>query len=137
MNVERMLRIAKEQSWWESFIENMKGYYKSLDEFLKRFDKESIAKDFFIYAFIWDETKEGRSFWAEACKDTCKKYHDTSVKVFKEDITYEPVAIFIGSDTRGFKDTLVSHKISFDAIRAEGKYLTAYKITYKIVEEWI
>lgn len=137
MNIKRMLRIAKEQPWWNSYVENVKNRHRSLDEFLKTLDKESRAEDFFSKAFSWVATKERFHFWETVSVETCKKYRDTSVKVFVKDAVFEPVAKSAGLDIKEFTDTLISNKISFDIIETEGKYLVAYKITYKIVEEWI
>lgn len=137
MNIERMLRIAKEQPWWNFFVENVKDKFGSMDRFFKKLNKESDAEDFFTHAFVWSNTKEGHHFWEEACSDTCNKYYDHSIKVFVKDIVFTPVAKSVGLNVKEFSGTLESNKISFDVIKTEGKYLVAYEGTHKIVEEQI
>lgn len=137
MNVRRMLRIAKEQPWWESYVENTKSSFGSMDKFLKKLDEKSDAEDFFTLPFLWRDTKEGIHFWEDVCTETCNKYYDNSVKVFKKDIVSKPVAKAIDLTMKEFSDILESNKISFSVIETEGKYLVAYELIYKIVEEWI
>lgn len=137
MNIERMLRIAKEQPWWNSYVKNVRNQFGSLDKFLKKLNKESDADDFFTLPFVWRDTKEGIHFWEKVCIDTCEKYRDTSVKIFKKDIVSKPVAKAIDLTVKEFSDALASNKISFSVIDTDGKYLVAYELTYKIVEEQI
>lgn len=137
MNIKRMLRIAKDQPWWNSYVENVKNSFGSMDKFLKKLDEKSNAEDFFTLPFLWRDTKEGIHFWEKVYIDTCDKYYDNSVKVFKKDIVSKPVAKAVDLTMKEFSDALVSNKISFSVINTEGKYLVAYELIYKIVEEWI
>lgn len=108
-----------------------------MDKFLKKLDEKSNAEDFFTLPFLWRDTKEGIHFWEKVYIDTCDKYYDNSVKVFKKDIVSKPVAKAVDLTMKEFSDALVSNKISFSVINTEGKYLVAYELIYKIVEEWI
>lgn len=137
MNVRRMLRIAKEQPWWNSYVENVKNGFGPMDKFLEKLDEKSNAEDFFTLPFIWRHTKEGIHFWEGVCAETCDKYYDNSVKVFKKDITSKPVAKAIDLTVKEFSGALASNKISFTLIKTEGNYLVAYELTYKIIEEWM
>lgn len=141
MNIERMLRIAKEQPWWNSYVKNVRNQFGSLDKFLKKLNKESDADDFFTLPFSWRDTKEGLHFWEKVCIDTCEKYRDTSVKIFiREPYGKVRVAKLIDAavdDEPRFISALKDTRICYDSIESEGMDLVAYKNSYKIVEEWM
>lgn len=137
MNIERVMRIAKEQPWFDSFKKNVISEYGDFNKFLKENGKNAPVKHFFEGAFHWLDTEEGFDFWKKVRDYFQKIYCDTSVKVFVKDVVFTPVAKSVGLGVKEFSDTLESNKISFDVIKSEGKYLVAYKATYKIVEEWI
>ena len=137
MNIKRVMRIATEQPWFDSFKKNVISEYGDFDKFLKENGKNEPVKFFFEGAFHWLDTEEGLYFWEKVMNDFQKIYFDTSVKVFVKDTVFTPVAKSIELDVKEFTNALESNKISFDVIKSEGKYLVAYKTTYKIVEEWI
>ena len=141
MNIKRALRIAQEQSWFNSFKKNVISAYGNFDVFLEMFTKDAPINSFFERAFCWNITKEGTSFWIGVMDDFRKIYCDDSVKVFvKESCGKEPVAKLINAtidDKQRFISTLKDTGTCCDSIVLEGKDLVAYKNSYKIVEEWI
>ena len=98
MNIKRALRIAQEQSWFNSFKKNVISAYGNFDVFLEMFTKDASINSFFERAFCWNTTKEGTSFWIGVMDDFRKIYYDDSVKIFvKEACGKEPVAKLINA----------------------------------------
>ena len=141
MNIKRALRIAQEQPWFERFKKYTISCYEDFEIFLNKASKSYFAKDFIDSAFIWDMTKEGQEYWKGVCDDFVKKYYDKSVKIFvKEACGKEPVAKLINAtmdDEQRFVSALKDTGICYDSVVREEKDIVAYKLTYKIEEEWI
>ena len=141
MNIKRALRIAQEQSWFNSFKKNVISEYGNFDNFLNTFTKDTSIDSFFYGAFRWPDTKEGLNFWSGAMHDFVKKYYDKSVKIFvKEAYGQIPVAKLINAtidDEQRFVSALKDTGICYDSVVLKGKDLVAYKNIYKIEEEWI
>ena len=139
MNIKRVMRIAREQPWFNSFKKNVISAYGNFDVFLEMFTKDTPINSFFEEAFCWNVTKEGTSFWIGVMDDFRKIYCDDSVKIFvKEACGKEPVAKLINAtidDEQRFVSTLKDTGICYDSVVLEGKDLVAYKNIYKIEEE--
>lgn len=141
MNIDRAIRIAKEQPWWSAYKKNVENVYKDCDRLFDILAKGKRSAEAFINeAFTWRETPEGVDFWTDVEKDFKEKYYDNSVRVFvQKSIDRIPVAKLVDFK-RGdlaFIEAMKKAGISYDFISHEGNDLVAYKNNFKIEEEWI
>jgi len=58
----QFVKLLKESGAWKNFIENlqMENFTRTFDNFMAFAD----PKDYFVAAFRWEDTKQGKVFWA-------------------------------------------------------------------------
>lgn len=138
MDIETLLRLAKKQSWWNAFREQIHRDI-SPEELAELAIKENDYTLFFARAFYWKGSKEGLDYWRKIANDFCKMVEDyeKSTPTFK---AYEDkilVARFVGwedlqsVDVKKLKDlvakTLNDNNIAFDLIVIDDGEIKAFK----------
>lgn len=146
MDIETLLRLAKKQSWWNAFREQITRDI-SPEELAELAIKENNYILFFARAFYWKGSKEGFDYWRKIANDFEKMVEDyeKSIPTFKAYEKKVLVARFVGWEESQTKDynyfkniaakTLQENNIAFDMIAVDNDEIRAYKSETYFVRE--
>ena len=138
MDIETLLRLAKKQSWWNSFRGQIRQD-QSPEELAELAIEKNDYTFFFTVAFYWKNSKEGFDYWRKVSNDFCKIVEDyeKSIPIFKAYENKILVARFVGwidrqpEDIMKLKDlaakTLNDNNIAFDLIVVDDDEIKAFK----------